>query len=171
MIRRATPYLALAALAALALKAHYSTASAGELTWILAPTAQLVGLAVGAEFNYEAGLGWLSREEMFAIAPECAGVNFLIAAFLMLAAASTLRLGSARARTLGLAASLAIAYLAAIAVNTIRISIALRAGSLGEPLLSGAELHRVQGIAVFFTALCLLWIAADRALPREAAHA
>jgi exosortase K len=163
--------LALAALVVLALKAHYSGASAGELAWILAPTAHLVGLAVASEFTFEAGLGWLSREEMFAIAPECAGVNFMLAAFVMLAAASTLRLGSPRARLLGLGTSLAVAYLAAIAVNTVRISIALRAGSLGDSLIDAPGLHRVQGIAVFFTALCLLWLAANRALPQEAADA
>jgi len=67
---------------ALALKLHYSTASADQLRWILAPTAALVELVSGASFEFESRAGYISRERGFLIANSCAGVNFLIAAFL-----------------------------------------------------------------------------------------
>src|SRR5215510_15997249 len=69
---------------AFALKLHYSTASANQLRWILAPTTALVELVSGATFEFESYAGYISRERGFLIANSCAGVNFLIAAFLML---------------------------------------------------------------------------------------
>src|SRR5215475_6701931 len=69
---------------AFALKLHYSTASADQLRWILAPTTALVELISGVSFEFESHAGYISRERSFLIASSCAGVNFLIAAFLML---------------------------------------------------------------------------------------
>lgn len=158
---------AIAAAVVLLLKAHYSGASAGDLAWILGPTAWLVGTAVGSEFVFEAGSGWLSREEMFVIAPECAGVNFMLAAFVTLVVVSVPRMATARAKLAALVGSLGVAYLAALVINTARITIALRAGSWGEVFVSGPGLHRAQGIAVFFGGLLLLHLAADKLLPTE----
>lgn len=165
--------LCFAAIAALvfALKSHYSGATAGELSWILAPTAELVGLLVGADFVFEAGAGWCSRDEMFAIAPACAGVNFLLASFLAMSVASVLRLRSPRRRFVAISVSLAAAYVATIVVNAIRITIALRASSLGSSLLGFDGLHRAQGITVFFVALYMLYQIADRVLPAQVADA
>lgn len=161
--------LCVAAIAAVvfALKAHYSSASAEELRWILAPTSALVGLVVGSDFVFEAGTGWFSQEEMFAIAPVCAGVNFLLAAFLTLSLAAVFRLRRPWMRLCAIPASLALATLLTIVVNTIRISIALRAPSLGESLATGDALHRTQGITVFFLALCLVYWVTDKLLPTQ----
>ena len=175
-MRRALQPWSLAGFAAMAmvvfaLKSHYSGASAGQLSWILAPTSWLVSLMVGADFVYEAGTGWFSPQEMFAIAPECAGVNFLLASFLTLAVASVLRLRSPGLRAVAIPLSLVGAYLATIAVNALRICIALRASSVGSSFFTGHALHRAQGITVFFTALYLLYLAADTLLPSRDIHA
>ncbi|HEY6403909.1 MAG TPA: exosortase K, partial [Blastocatellia bacterium] len=77
-------YCVIALAGAFALKFHYSTASAGQLLWILAPTTALVELLSGASFEFESYAGYISRERRFLIAGSCAGVNFMIAAFLML---------------------------------------------------------------------------------------
>src|SRR5262245_19026682 len=76
---------------AFALKLHYSTASADQLRWILAPTTALVELVSGASFEFESHAGYISRERGFLIVGSCAGVNFLIAAFLMLSLRKLLR--------------------------------------------------------------------------------
>jgi len=151
-------------------KSFYSDASAGDLSFILGPTGWLVGHIVGASFVFEVGAGWLSRDEMFNIAPVCAGINFLLAAFLMVSLASTWRLSSATARLCAIPLSLLLAYVATLVVNTIRIVIALRAHTLGSSLFMGDALHRAQGITVFFVALYLLYFAADRALPKGRDH-
>ena len=76
---------------AFALKLHYSTASADQLRWILAPTAALVELVSGATFEFESHAGYISRERGFLIANSCAGVNFLIAASMIIATVMLLR--------------------------------------------------------------------------------
>src|SRR4029079_2863503 len=71
-------------LCALTLKFFYSTASPDELRCILAPTTKLVELLSGRTFNFEAHAGYMSSDHSFLIAASCAGVNFLLTAFLML---------------------------------------------------------------------------------------
>src|SRR5262245_45125776 len=85
VVRTKLCVLALAALAAWGLKHHYAVAGPDELWWILAPTAQAVGVATGATFRSIPGEGYVSREHLFVIEKSCAGVNFMIAAFSMLA--------------------------------------------------------------------------------------
>jgi exosortase K len=77
--------LLLVALCALALKFYYSTATPDELRWILAPTTLLVELLSREQFEFESYAGYMSSDRSFVIAVPCAGVNFLITAFLMLA--------------------------------------------------------------------------------------
>ena len=80
--------LAVVVLCALALKFYYSTATPDELRWILAPTTVLVELLSGKSFEFESYTGYMSSDHRFVIAAPCAGVNFLITAFLMLGAAT-----------------------------------------------------------------------------------
>ena len=72
-------------LCALGLKSFYSTATADDLLWILAPTTALVELLSGQRFDFESYEGYMNSDRTFLIAVPCAGVNFLITAFLMLA--------------------------------------------------------------------------------------
>ena len=78
-------------LCALTLKLYYSAASANQLRWILAPTTLFVELVSGVSFEFESHAGYISEDRSFLIAPSCAGVNFLITAFLMLSARKLLR--------------------------------------------------------------------------------
>src|SRR6266581_9094745 len=67
-----------------ALKLYYSTATVNQLRWILAPTTLLVELISRTRFEFESHAGYISSDHTFLIAGSCAGVNFLITAFLML---------------------------------------------------------------------------------------
>src|SRR2546423_10968093 len=71
-------------LCALTLKQFYSTANVNELRWILAPTTVLVELVSGSRFEFESYAGYINSDHSFIIAASCAGVNFLLTAFLML---------------------------------------------------------------------------------------
>ena len=66
-----------------ALKRHYAAADVGDLGWVLTPVTRLTTLVTGMSFEWESGAGYLARDEMFLIAKPCAGVNFMIAAFVM----------------------------------------------------------------------------------------
>ena len=117
-------------LCALTLKLYYSTASANQLRWILAPTTVLVELVSGTPFEFESHAGYITSDRSFVIAASCAGVNFLITAFLML---SLRKLWRDRSRNPPvnvawkfIPAAALFAYLATLVANTVRISTALR---------------------------------------------
>jgi exosortase K len=157
---------------ALALKLYYSAASANQLRWILGPTTALVELVSGRSFSFESNAGYLSDDRSFLIAAPCAGVNFLITAFLMLALR---KLWTDRSRErivhawpfIPLAAL--IAYLATLVANTTRISIALwlRRAALATGWLSGSQLHRLEGILVYFGFLLLLYVVSEKLSSRS----
>src|SRR5262245_28802641 len=67
------------------LKRYYADAPVDDLGWILTPTARLVTSITGVAFDYQAGQGYISGERLFVITKACAGVNFMIAAFGMMA--------------------------------------------------------------------------------------
>ena len=151
--------LAVVALVAYGLKRHYADASTEALSWILTPTAHLAGLVTGVAFTAVPGEGYFSAERMFLIEKACAGVNFMIAAFAMVAFALLHRVRSVGegARVLGV--SLLASYAAAVIVNTVRISIAMWLADHPVPLssLTAADVHRLEGITVYFGGLVLLY--------------
>ena len=153
----------------LAGKQYYRGASAGELGWILAPTARLVSAVSGTRFVYEAGIGWVDREATFIIAPACAGVNFAIAGFLALVLGWLGGMRDARTLAVRLVAAAGLAYAATLVVNTLRIviAIALHRGTIDVGGLDHAEVHRFEGIVVYLAGLCALYALAGRIAPRS----
>ena len=147
-----------AAVTAWGLKRHYADAGPDDLLWILNPTTWLVGVATGASFTFEPGEGYLSREHLFLIEKSCAGINFMIAAFGMLVYARFHRIESARTAAHVLGASLLAGYSAAVLVNAARISGAmwLAAHPPAWTMFSAADVHRLEGIIVYFGGLVLL---------------
>ncbi len=149
--------------AAYALKRFYSTASAADLRFLLAPTAWLVEVAGGHRFDWTPG-GYLSTELRFVIAPACAGVNFLIVAFAALVLGSVRPARPAWQNVAILLASAGAAYATTLLANALRILIAIplwtHRVSLGW--LTGARLHEAVGVAVFLGMLLLLHLAARR---------
>ncbi len=149
---------AFVALAMWAVKRHYASAGADQLDWILRPTAHLVAAFTGASFERVTGEGYLCRERFFVIEKACAGVNFLLAA-----SATVAFVLSRRARSFGSAArvlgtSFALGYAAAVLVNAVRISVALwlAAHPIAVGLVTAAQLHRIEGIVVYFGGLLVV---------------
>jgi len=159
----AVAVLGIAVAAAYALKRFYSAASADDLRWILAPTTWLVEVAGGHRFD-RTGAGYLSGELRFLIAPACAGVNFLLAAF------GALVLGFVRParpplqNVLILPASAAAAYVATLLANAARILVAVElwVHRVSFGWLTGARLHELAGVVIFLGALLLLFAGARR---------
>ena len=151
-------------LCALALKLHYATATADQLRWILGPTTALVELLSGRSFQFESYAGYMSSDHRFLIAASCAGVNFLITAFLMLGLRALL---SDRSRALSwrfIPLYAALAYIVTIIVNTLRICVALWLRQLPDDVrsLSGSQLHRVEGIIIYFGFLLVLFVLTEQ---------
>ena len=141
------------------LKRHYADAPADALWWILQPTAWLVGLVSGATFTVAPGEGYVSHERLFLIEKSCAGVNFMIAAFAMVVLALVGRVRSVTGGFSVLTLALAVSYGAAVLVNTVRISIAMWLAAHPVPLstFTAADVHRIEGIVVYFAGLVLLY--------------
>jgi len=156
--------LAVMALVIWGSKRHYSDARADDLWWILSPTARLVGVMTGTAFAPIPGEGYFSRDQLFLIEKSCAGINFMVAAFGMLVLALFHRIGSAVSGASVLALSLLAGYWTAVLVNATRITIAmwLAAHPLGPSPLTAADVHRVEGIVVYFAGLVLLYEAVRR---------
>lgn len=155
--------------AAFTLKQFYSTASVNQLRWILKPTTFLVAIVSGRTFNFEMHAGYMSSDRSFLIASSCAGVNFMIAAFLMLSIAKLWR------RQLSwklMPTVLVISYATTIVANTVRISTALylQDRRLDIAGLDGNQLHRLEGIGIYFGFLLLLFLLCEQTPKRTAAE-
>ncbi len=151
---------------ALALKYHYSVASVNSLRWILEPTRLLVGAVTSHTFRFESYAGYLSDDRTFIIAASCSGVNFLIIAFLMLNAGQLYRERRLTWTQIGI--SMLVAYFATLIANTVRIAVALqmmnydlRIGDLGDE-----DIHRIEGIVVYFGFLLLLFFVSEKIADR-----
>ena len=156
-----------------AMKRHYADARADDLGWILSPTARLVGAITATDASRcSRREGYFSRERLFLIEKSCAGINFMVAAFGMLMLALLHRVGSAASAARVLGVSLLASYAAAVLVNAVRIAIAmwLAAHPVALSSLTAADVHRVEGIAVYFGGLVLLYELAQR-LDRRVAWA
>jgi exosortase K len=154
---------------AFALKLFYSTASADELRWILAPTTALVELFSGARFVFESHAGYISRERGFLIANSCSGVNFLITAFLMLAIKKLLERRSNNISWMFIPTAAAVAYSTTLVANTTRIVIALRLRQTPtfSPWLNPEQLHRFEGVIIYFGFLLLLFVISEKMMPEK----
>jgi exosortase K len=150
--------LAVVALVIWGMKAYYASARADDLRWILSPTAWLAGVMTGTAFVMTPGEGYLSSEHLFLIEKSCAGINFMIAAFGMVTVTLLHRVGSRLDGARVLAVGLVAGYAAAVIINAVRIAIAmwLAAHHAALSTLTPADVHRLEGITVYFGGLMLL---------------
>ena len=158
-MRTKTCAMAGTVLIAWGLKRYYAAAGADDLWWILSPVARLVGVMTRTRFALQPGEGYFSRDRLFLIEKSCAGINFMIAAFGMLILALLHRVGSRFSAARVLSVSLLASYSAAVLVNALRIAIAMWLGAHPAALsaFSAADVHRVEGITVYFGGLVLLY--------------
>jgi exosortase K len=170
-VKAKSAFVAMAVLAMWGMKRFYADAGADDLHWILAPTARLVSAATGAAFVAAPGEGYFSRERLFLIEKSCAGINFMIAAFAMLTFMTWRRTSSLCSAASLLAGCAAASYATAVLVNAARISAAVWLAGRGAVAgLPPSQVHRVEGIAVYFGALIVLHEIARRggtAVPDE----
>jgi exosortase K len=149
----------LALLVMLALKGHYSTATAGQLTWMLAPTARLTAWLTSAHPVWEAGTGYVDFGRGIIIAPACAGINFMIMAFGLAAFCGLSRIGRLVPLLAWLVLSLAVAYGLTIAINAVRIAISMQLyrAEIHWAWLTADRVHRLAGVGIYLGALGLFF--------------
>jgi exosortase K len=151
-------------LMAVGLKLYYSGASVCDLQWILAPTAFFTESITGTRFEYEPYAGYMSLDRTFIIAAVCSGINFMIISFVMLNLRRLLKSGPQLFGWIFIPISAVIAYAVTIIANTTRISAAiwLRPMTSEVKQLSPENIHRLEGIIIYFAFLLLLFFASER---------
>ena len=142
------------------MKWFYSTATVDQLRWILWPTTKLVELVTGAQFTFESRAGYMNSGHTFLIAASCAGVNFLITAFVMLGLRKLWKNRDEKISWHFIPIAAVLAFVATIITNTVRISLALQmlGTQKSNRWLNAEELHRLEGILVYFGFLLLLFV-------------
>lgn len=157
-----------AVLAVFAIKIFYRTADSDQLSWILAPTTWWVQILSGIPFEKAAQVGYVSHEYRFIIAPSCAGVRFLLIAFVMMIFSFTHKIDTGRNQFCWLGFSAVFAYIATIFVNGIRIWVSIYLPLVLEDKgvlpgwLTAEQLHTVIGTMVYFSMLFVIYKLAER---------
>lgn len=151
---------ACAVILAIGVKAFYSRAAADELLWILAPSAWLARFVGGIDLAYEPGAGFISHTHRLVVGAACAGINFLVIAFLSLYF-SFARNHASKARWLFRSAVLA--FGAAIAANGLRIFVSahLWSADIYGDWLTREEMHRLAGTAIYYGSLLALYFVVE----------
>ncbi len=142
------------------LKYHYSQACSDDLAWILGPTADLVEIISGIQFEKEAHSGYISYAHRIIIAPACAGVNFFIIAFCMAVFSGILQIRHRWLKFLWLTASAVSSYLLTIFVNALRIILSIYSykADIYSGWITAQRLHRMEGTLIYFFFLCLFYM-------------
>lgn len=159
-------YYLLILLTAWGLKFHYSRAGSDDLVWILAPTAGLVELISGTEFEHEAHTGFVGQGKRFVIAPACAGINFFIIAFCMSTFSGMQALKRHRSKLFWLGTAMLSAYLLTIVINALRIFVSIQTYTADFQLgwLTPARIHRLEGIVIYFFFLTLFYMIINKVI-------
>ena len=148
-------FVAAAFLIALGIKAFYSHAGASRLGFILAPSCWLAAHVGGIDLVAEDGAGFISHVHRMVVGPACAGVNFLIIAFL--AVFLSRRMAGIRDGIRGLLIAAVAAYAATILTNGLRIILAAHLFQLGGAgWLTPERIHRLAGVVIYCVALVTL---------------
>lgn len=150
----------IALLIMLALKRHYSLATADQLNWILAPTAGLLAWLTVAHPVYEYGVGYVDFVRGIIVAPACSGINFMIMTFGLGAFYSISRVRRLAGIFIWLAIMLCSAYGYTLMVNVVRIAISMMLydSDIYTGWLTVERVHRLAGIGIYLTALWLFYI-------------
>jgi exosortase K len=132
-----------------------SVASVDALRFILAPSCFVAELLGGPVLSWQSAVGFVSHEARMVVGVPCAGVSFLVIAWLALyftRQAAQPRLASKLAL---IASCLVLAYLAAISANGVRIALAaaLHAIDFGPGFVTAERVHRWLGVVVYCAAL------------------
>jgi exosortase K len=162
-------YSLLVVFIAVGLKYAYSQSTSEDLVWILGPTASLVEFITGMQFAKEVNIGYICTGRQVAIVPACAGINFMIAAFCMTALTLIYKTKQKGFIPFCLLAGFAAAYGFTLCVNSFRItlSIYLYHADIYTPSITPEGVHRIEGIVIYFTGLCLLYFGVLRITNRH----
>jgi exosortase K len=133
------------------LKHAYSQAGADSLWWILAPSCSVAARLGDLRLVAERGAGFISHDPRMVVGAACAGVNFLVVAWLALYFCAQACMLELRRKLGWLCASLLVAYAATVITNGARIALAAHLLNVQLPagLLTTERLHCLLGVVLY----------------------
>ena len=157
IIKRYWIFYLIGSVIALVLKIFFSTADAGALDWILAPTALWVKTLSGIPFIRQGSAGYVSHDFQVMIAPSCSGVQFMMISFITLLFSYVHRMRTVKRGVCWLALSMGCSYLFTVFVNGFRIILAIPLLKLNSGgWMTPDRIHMLEGTAVYFVSLMIL---------------
>lgn len=160
------PYYLTAVGLFLLLKFGYTLADNNDLTFLLKPTDNLVGLLTGSHSVYLSGNGYYHEPLNIIIDKSCSGFNFWVLCFLLFTYLIVKYFDKPLHKILTIPAALIGAYLLTIFVNTSRIFVSIIVQTqtknifLNEPHI----IHEAIGIITNLTFLILAYILIEKLL-------
>jgi len=147
----------------LVIKYWLSAANADSFNWILAPTAKWTEILSGIPFIRESPLGYVNHEYNVVIELSCCGAQFLSICFITLIFSFINRMNTLKNKFYWLFFSLGFSYFFTVFVNGFRIifAIPLLKTDIYSNWLTSDRLHMLEGTAVYFVSLFILFQIAD----------
>jgi exosortase K len=139
-----------------ALKYHYSNATAAELEWMFRPLSLLLEWFSGHPFHRDSNHEWVSEGADVRLVKACAGINFLLMSLMAYAwmfqpdhRTESDILAWTAGRILFLCAVIIAAWTTSLLANSLRIIVMIMVDPQGD------ELHRLIGMVVYVPLLSL----------------
>ena len=134
------------------------------ILWMLTPTVRWVSILSGISFEYLPHRGYVSYFYRFLVAPSCAGIRFMMIAFLMQSFSFLYRIEKRRNGYLWFGFCVVFSYIATIFVNGIRIiasiylPLLLERPGMADGFMTSDRQHTLIGTGVYFSSLCFLYL-------------
>ena len=146
-----------------ALKHHYSIATAADLEWMFHPLSLLLEWFSGHAFHKDSNHEWVSESANVRLVKACAGINFMLMSFMAYAwtfrpdrRADSEMWSWLAGRVLLLGSAVVAAWATCLLANSLRIIVAMAVTS------HDAGLHRLIGMVIYVPLLSLQLALGDR---------
>ena len=163
LLRKALVWWLVVMAVVVALKHHYSIATAVELEWMFRPLSLLLEWFSGHNFHRDSNHEWVSESANVRLVKACAGINFMLMSFMAYAWTFRPDRGGDSAlwswvagRMLLLCAAIVAAWATCLLANSLRIIVAMAVSS------HDGELHRLIGMVIYVPLLSLQLALGDR---------
>lgn len=142
------------------LKFAYTIADNNNLTFLLKPTDELVGLLTGSQSVYLSESGYIHERLNIIIDKSCSGFNFWILSYLLFAYVTLKHIDENFRKILVIPTTLIGAYLLTIFVNTSRIFASIIVQTQSKKIFPNHQhiIHETIGILTYLTFLILSYI-------------
>lgn len=154
----------------LLLKFGYTIADNNDLIFLLQPTDRLVGLLISSKSVYFPDRGFYYNDLNIVINKSCSGFNFLLLCFLMFAIVAFNNINLIKQKTVIIPATLMLAYVLTIFVNTSRIFVSIVLQDQAKhflPQKSIVIVHETIGIVTNLSFLIVVYILLERLLKKQ----